>query len=532
MESAPKRVLVIDNDPDVLKSVKFNLTIDGYEVLTASTPEEARRILACEVVHLAIVDVRLRYERRADDQSGFEVARALPKDIPFIIFTAYEDRAVLKRALVELGAKESLDKKSEEDASRLVEVVDDLFAKHVKVNFNLEIEGTVSLESVAREIETPQDQAGPPTVAHVRQVLQALFHQASGVQLSPLLRPEQAPSLSQSGSVVLKARPRYNVWGAPLVVKFGAQGEIAREVANYEQIKRFLKGHRLAVLETAAYSCQIGGLVYRLIGAHEWEGIHTFEEAYHRESAETLIGLLDRFFSGAFEELFAQASHEPVELMDLYTAQLSLTPEKLRKAIGELYAGGLPEPRVQFKQVDGSFPNPVAWTLADGKFRPIEGGTGSRKCLCHGDLHSRNILVDTEGQFWLIDFARAAESHALRDFAELETDIKFNLLSETDVSLLLPLERILLAPARFGEEPPASSLGSESLDKAYRVVSALRAIAGRLLKLEGCSMREYYVALLAHTLNVIRLRSIRKAKKEHALLSAALICQRLDEGTW
>jgi DNA-binding response OmpR family regulator len=36
MNESPKRVLVMDNDPDVLDSVKFLLKIAGYKVLLAA----------------------------------------------------------------------------------------------------------------------------------------------------------------------------------------------------------------------------------------------------------------------------------------------------------------------------------------------------------------------------------------------------------------------------------------------------------------------------------------------------------------
>ncbi|NOK57759.1 MAG: hypothetical protein GFH27_549287n63 [Chloroflexi bacterium AL-W] len=63
--------------------------------------------------------------------------------------------------------------------------------------------------------------------------------------------------------------------------------------------------------------------------------------------------------------------------------------------------------------------------MPNNQFRGFEAL--SRQCLCHGDLHGRNILVDDHNRFWLIDFARVERSHALCDFVELETDIKFNL---------------------------------------------------------------------------------------------------------
>jgi hypothetical protein len=151
----------------------------------------------------------------------------------------------------------------------------------------------------------------------------------------------------------------------------------------------------------------------------------------------------------------------------------------------------------------------------------------AKVCLCHGDLHGRNILVDSDGDYWLIDFARVGKSHALRDFVELETDIKFSLMKDSDLAELHSYERALLMPGRFKEALPPVGFEESSMDKSYKVISTLRQVAAGSLKLEG-DMREYYEALLFNTLKVLRLRHISACQKEHALLSASLLCMRLD----
>lgn len=529
MTESPKRILVVDNDPDVLESVEYNLKTAGYEVLTANSPEKARDLLAREIVHLAIIDIRLKHEKRAEDLSGFDVARELPDYIPAVIFTAYEDKESIKKALGEVRAKKILDKKRPDAASQLIDIVDKLFASEVKVNFNLGIEGSLDLGKVADQIEVPvtEEEDFQPSADDLRQVSQALFYDATNIYITSLVSPEPALTLTQAGSILLRARPRFEeAWGAPMVIKLSARDEIAREANNYRIIKPFLGGYRLAVLEGETFSRQIGGLVYRLIGAQEWESIRTFSEVFLDEDTETVIDLLKRFFGQTFGALFADARRETINLTATYTEALSLTPKKLRTALEGFHPGALSEPYIHFKGLQGSYINPVMWALPQGSFRHFE--VVSRRCLCHGDLHSRNILVDADGHFWLIDFARVERSHALRDFAELDTDIKFNLLPVVDLEALLSFEHALLAPANFRHAPLDVSFTNDRLNHAYRVVLALRRIASDLIDLEG-DMREYYQALFIHTLNIMRLRHISVEKKEYALLSASLICQRLED---
>lgn len=530
MNRSPKRILVVDNDLDVLDSVEYNLQSAGYEVVTANSAQMAQKQLRECIIHLAIIDIRLEDEALREDQSGFEVARTLPKHIPCVIFTAYDNKENIRRALGEVGAKASLDKKDSDAASQLVDLVDQLFGSVVNVNFGLKIEGTVDLDRIVNQIEVPAAEDGlEPSDDDIGQILQSLFHNALSVHITPLLSPESAPTLTQAGTVLLRAHPRYQKgWGAPVVVKFSVQAEIAEEAKNYEHIRHYLGGQRVPVLrlgEGVAYSRQIGGLLYTLIGAQRWEGICHFADSFQQEESKSIIDLLERFFEQTFGSLFEDAKREMLNLTTEYTEALRLTPQKLRQAVEAFHAKALYEPTLRFGGLRGAFPNPILWALTEEKFRDFELVT--RKCLVHGDLHSKNMLIDTEGNFWLIDFARVTESHALRDFAELETDIKFNLLSVVELKELLRFEQALLTNANFEEVELNISFNNHHLDHAYRIVQALRRIASELIQLEG-DMREYYQALFWHTLNIMRLRHIKPAKKEHALLAAALLCQRLD----
>jgi hypothetical protein len=485
-----------------------------------------------EIFHLAIFDIRLEEERVKADTSGFEVAQKLPSPIPCLIYTAYEDKENIRQAFSEVGAKEIIDKTRPDAPQKLIDTVNRLFEREVKVNFQLQLEHDLDLAKLAAQIEIPRpDSELQPTREDLGHILQALFLKAASVRLVSLLSQEPAPAFTRSGSLLLQAQPRYKAgWGVPVVVKFGARDEITQEAANHRLLKPFLGGQRLAVLEGEAYSRQIGGLVYSLIGAEDWTTIRPFGELFSTEPAAIVVALLERFFTLTFRSLLAEARPEPMDLMATYTEGLHLTPAKVSKALKHFYPQALTEPRLTFEGLTHSFQNPLRWAVVEEQFRPFE--TTARKCLCHGDLHGRNVLVDAAGHFWLIDFARAAESHALRDFVELETDIKFNLLPVNNLKQQLLFETGLLAPTTFQDELPVLPLADERLTHAYHVILALRRLAVQLIGLEG-EMAEYYQALFWHTLNILRLRHIAPAGKTYALLSAALLSERLEEWpTW
>ena len=529
---SPRRVLVVDNDEHVIQSVLFNLRMAGYEVIIADTVEEALRLIGHEIFHAAVIDIRLKDESEEDDQSGFEVARHLPPYVPRIIYTAYENIENLRAAFTEAGARYSVDKRNPNAPDLLVDNLDQLFKDEVKVNFALDIQSAFDLSELAGMIRMPADSRYPePRAEDVQRLLQTLFYSAEAIQATYLLPPEAAPTRSQSGAVLITVHPRLpNGLAEPVVVKLSSCDEIEREVQGYNQIEPFLGGQRHADMRGHAYSRGLGGLVYSFINADELGDIHVFDDLFANAPADEIIQLRRQFFTRTFRQIFSDATREPIDLAAMYSQALGLTPQKLRQAIAERRPNAAGELQLHFKGLPGTYPNPLLWVLHGDIFRRLD--TIARVCLCHGDLHGRNILVDSAGRFWLLDFARVDRSHALRDFAELETDIKFELLRTADLGQLLRFEQALLAPTLFSDQAAADAFGNAQIDKAYQVIVALRALAAEQLNLHE-DMDEYYQALLFHTLNVLRLRRPSADKKEHALLAAALICQRLDNWpTW
>lgn len=86
-----KKILIIDDEPDLLKVATFRLRKSGYEVLTAVDGKGALDLLKREQPDLIFLDLRLPV------MSGYEVCRSIKSDdrlkhIPVILFTASSDR--------------------------------------------------------------------------------------------------------------------------------------------------------------------------------------------------------------------------------------------------------------------------------------------------------------------------------------------------------------------------------------------------------------------------------------------------------
>lgn len=82
-----KRLLVVEDDPDIRELLKYNLTREGFEVLQASNGADGLSLALNESVDLVILDLML------PQLSGIEVCKKLressqTKSIPVIMLTA------------------------------------------------------------------------------------------------------------------------------------------------------------------------------------------------------------------------------------------------------------------------------------------------------------------------------------------------------------------------------------------------------------------------------------------------------------
>jgi DNA-binding response OmpR family regulator len=99
------KLLVVDDDPDLLAIVAFALTNAGYVVVKAADTAEALAVFDAELPNLLILDINL------PSGSGFDVCRAIRarSAVPVMMLTARGDEEDLVRAL-ELGADDYLTK--------------------------------------------------------------------------------------------------------------------------------------------------------------------------------------------------------------------------------------------------------------------------------------------------------------------------------------------------------------------------------------------------------------------------------------
>ncbi len=108
METKSKKVLIADDEPDILEILKYNLANEGYEVVTAKDGDEALEKARRTRPDLVVLDIMM------PKKTGVEVCQLLRsqpdfKDTLIIFLTAVNDEGTQVRGL-ETGADDYVSK--------------------------------------------------------------------------------------------------------------------------------------------------------------------------------------------------------------------------------------------------------------------------------------------------------------------------------------------------------------------------------------------------------------------------------------
>jgi CheY-like chemotaxis protein len=582
-----RTVLVVDNLQDTLDLIKEALEDDGYKVFTAKTARKAMSIAKTELIHLAVVDVRLRHERSETDFSGLHLAAALPEEMRKIIMTGkrWHDRARVLDRVLERDEQRRLKycdfiEGSEYRAEHILSSINHAFSNNlpfIRMNLKLKLEPNLAWQTMVRQmkethwetVKAASNGFAPLEPIRLLQELSCLLFSSS--HQKPNLVKFISTTPGYSPCTVAMVRPYFESGpGLELAAKFGPSHSIEIESANFENyVLPYIPNHSRTDIEYGpVYLQKTGALAYDFIGqdGQDVKTVKTLREHYGNPqvSDEDLCKTLTYLFSETCARWYRQRDRVVVKqrqrLDVFYRSQLHLQTSEHMNKLNDAFRSLLNRSRssVVFKLLrNGSLqvelkgrlnlaneklrlPDPIKFCLETRN--SIQNRKGKLKhpnffpildqyAITHGDLHSGNVIVNKQGAAWLIDFYKTGVGHALRDFAELESDIKFTLFTGK-VSARYELERALLRPKSLNEslyiEKP-----SQSQQRALSAIQTIRQLAFELTDIE--STKEYYMALLFYALKSIRGFTSGSSNgqsynpaRTHALLSAALLCQRLS----
>ena len=193
METKGKKILIADDEPDILEIIQYNLVKEGYEVVTAKDGDDALAKSKSSKPDLIILDIMM------PKKSGIEVCEILRsqpafKDVLIIFLTALNDESNHIKGL-EMGADDYVNKPISPKV--LVSRVNALFRRFVK-----EPEGKVlKIENLTIDPDRYEVIVGENNITLAKKEFELLYLLAS--------RP---------GRVFLRNEILNQVWGNDVIV--------------------------------------------------------------------------------------------------------------------------------------------------------------------------------------------------------------------------------------------------------------------------------------------------------------------------
>ncbi len=392
--------------------------------------------------------------------------------------------------------------------------------------------GGVQLEILAAGLE-PGDYA----------LIQRLFPSSVEVRLQPL-------DGGYSGAAVLRAQS----WGegATLqrssVVKVGPTAKLQQEEENFERYVREYVGNTATLLSSA----QRGGRMSLRWAYASFIGEQVRTLAEYAASGAPLPVVLDELFASrsTLGLLLGTARRDPQYALYRENSWPLRDWQRILDATSGILGGDPLRADLPFAAGEANpLPTVVRWC-------DPHTGTGERADLrfdvpiatIHGDLNSRNILIDERGSIFVIDFAQAGPGQLLRDFARLEVELL--LVVGQPVDDVEALERVrdaetLLAAEAYAQRgrvqtllimeahPPAtlrdllaprSAVAGARIEAIVTLRRQAHDLAGPWLNAPAAI---YLLPLLHATLDTLRYVQCDPPTRRAALLIAARLCRLL-----
>jgi hypothetical protein len=306
------------------------------------------------------------------------------------------------------------------------------------------------------------------------------------------------------------------------VVVCGQQELINKEAENY---KIFFADAPKVMLAKAIH---FAAIAYILPGANLAE-VTTLTEFYRHNSAEVVIKvfhqlfdiLLARYAKGRTSE--TELKLKTFFLNWLRLSEKDISPATLGSQLDNVHRKVLWAGLLSSAELASQLTVPP---LKEQKNRDSPFLSG----LTYGSLDGEGILVDGQGQPWLVDFSQVERGPFVRDFVMLETAVKFDLLTTLDVQARHEVEQRLLAVSHLDDTAALDGLSNEA-QKALQVIHCIRKYASMVMNgdMKAYQLGLYYctagrLATYNHKLQYPRQELI---SYFHAALStAALLRQR------
>ncbi len=526
MTTRPYRALILDDDPEWLRMVGKTLRESNFVVDQSANLAEANVKIDDQNHHLLVLDISLtgaNENREWLDLLAKWIEKRKTESMKVVVLSHFSNVDRMREAFRAYHVADVQEKQQFDNAVFGREMLQ--IMKGLELNPSLKIgwkhEGEAA-EATAH-IKLGMTRVKKGTALHQRVIeelddlLCRLFYDAESILVSTM-------PTGRSGAGIIRVDPNYrNGPGSSIVVKFGDVGNIEAEQEHYKEYVERRLARKASILKRARTRL-LAGTCYLLLGADEFQSYAAF---YAQENSSNVCRVIENLFLSTCANWYTHTNGTTMlDLALVYRDLLGMTPDNLTIALRQLSSvqGG---ETLKFHALTTPVPirNPI---LAAQKSFMEHIYT----CITHGDLNGGNILVDLEGKTWLIDFLRTGEGHVLRDHAFLDLFTRCVLLGPDEATLD---ERLLLEQALLQARKPNAGVAvvglhsdNAALQKAFQTSLFVRSLAvkhGR--HRNSTEMPDYELATMFYGTNMIRFYHLATVQKEHGLLAAGLLAERL-----
>jgi CheY-like chemotaxis protein/thiamine kinase-like enzyme len=542
-----RKVLVVEDKDVWMEPVKEALINGGFEVKSAASYPDAEDLLKNEFFHIALVDLELGEPE--GNTYGVEVLEYIKEYYPdchCLIYTQhafdreYTETVINCLSVPNIIARGCYMKNVRYDLDDVKsEFFEPTWDNFIKINHEIEIipEG-FDLDGMLIE------QFGKKNLKMVKESLLSIIgklfygdNEIEKVILNPFKQGYSKSILFKASvkSNLLKERP-----GKQVIIKFGEKKIIKQESINYDKcVQWFLtlnqSVQKLSYKELNDYAA----ILYTFAGDSP-KNILTFAEGI-KEKDENKDEIIRRSISNMFNPERRDWYHPDViekerSIRKYYLESvLHKTPADLTKIfIDEILKSK--NANIEFKDKDKSLyfdnikiPDPYLFSNSQPFMEDFS------TCIIHGDLNTNNIIIDSKGKWYLIDYAHTGRGHVFLDFINLELNIRHNLFWENGILFTLKemhnFEKSIID--KFGVDEgnmPSADMENKKyyLEKAKHLILLIRRMASDNFKDEPKRLYNLGLFYMALEMTTKRMEGGVNEKK-HFIMLAGLLTKYLDK---
>ena len=537
------RILVADNDNAARDNVADYLVEAGYEVLTASNPIEAEKIMLNERIHLAILDNRMQDDDDENDRSGLLLAQKAARGIPKLIWTAFPTVDDVVEVLKQDGhtlppAVDFVSKRMSYE--ELAERVEKSLNQYAKYNWNLMIDwdgGQTILQLLQAVILPTEFVHLNDRIQEMEDLFRKLFYTSEQITVGRFFLQEDRRVIIP----VFTYQP--NEQSEQYIVSIGVRDIVEKETTLFQTaVPQPIRTQKISFYKSAE-TLHFMATAFTFIGGNLQDS-ELLETVFDRETPQNLKAITTNLLETNLLVWHRQARQQrsTTELVEFYKGivlgkiKITQLKEKVDAICSQASKLGLVLLQctdIELKLVDEHqneylFRHPL--TLFENNH--FHNKTAVSFGQVHGCVCRESILVNEHANTWLINYLYAKTGPIAHDYASLESIIKRNLLQSDQITARLALENHFLLSDSFVPTEPLIEKRL-SFDKIARMINVVRHQAQRYSGVEWYSYRLCLYFIELDYINQFDL-SQRVLKRQtlvrfvHALITASLIASQLS----